>query len=42
MAGRGREMQKVSAKKIKILVADDHPVVRKGLQSCLGRQDRLK
>ena len=35
-------MQKVSAKKIKILVADDHPVVRKGLQSCLGRQDRLK
>lgn len=36
------KMQKVSAKKIKILVADDHPVVRKGLQSCLGRQDRLK
>jgi len=35
-------MQKVSAKKIKILVADDHPVVRKGLQSCLARQDRLK
>jgi DNA-binding NarL/FixJ family response regulator len=34
----------VSAKKdkIKILVADDHPVVRKGLQSCLARQDRLK
>jgi two-component system nitrate/nitrite response regulator NarL len=23
-------------------VADDHPVVRKGLQSCLARQDRLK
>src|SRR5215471_19053753 len=36
------KMQKVSAKKIKILVADDHPVVRKGLQSCLARQDRLK
>src|SRR6266576_824129 len=35
-------MQKVSAKKIKILVADDHPVVRKGLQSCLAKQDRLK
>ena len=35
-------MQKVSAKKIKILVADDHPVVRKGLQSCLSRQERLK
>jgi two-component system, NarL family, nitrate/nitrite response regulator NarL len=34
----------VSAKKhiIKVLVADDHPVVRKGLQSCLGRQGRLK
>jgi DNA-binding NarL/FixJ family response regulator len=35
-------MQKVSAKKIKVLVADDHPVVRKGLQSCLARQERLK
>src|SRR6476660_9892629 len=35
---------KLSAKKerIKILVADDHPVVRKGLQSCLAKQDRLK
>jgi two-component system nitrate/nitrite response regulator NarL len=34
----------VSAKKqiIKLLVADDHPVVRKGLQSCLSRQGRLK
>jgi two-component system nitrate/nitrite response regulator NarL len=29
-------------KKIRILVADDHPVVRQGLQSCLARQDRLK
>jgi len=36
--------QPVSAKKekIRILVADDHPVVRKGLQSCLAKQDRLK
>ena len=36
--------QKVSAKKqiIKVLVADDHPVVRKGLQSCLSRQGHLK
>ncbi len=28
--------------KIKLLVADDHPVVRKGLQLCLARQERLK
>ena len=28
--------------KIKVLVVDDHPVVRKGLQSCLSRQERLK
>jgi two-component system nitrate/nitrite response regulator NarL len=28
--------------KIRILIADDHPVVRKGLQSCLARQDTLK
>lgn len=35
---------KVSAgkQKIRVLIADDHPVVRKGLQSCLSRQDRLK
>jgi two-component system nitrate/nitrite response regulator NarL len=34
----------VSAKKqiIKVLVADDHPVVRKGLQTCLARQVNLK
>jgi len=34
----------VSAKKqsIKVLVADDHPVVRKGLQLCLGRQGHLR
>jgi two-component system, NarL family, nitrate/nitrite response regulator NarL len=36
--------QPVSAKRqtIKVLVADDHPVVRKGLQSCLGKQGRLQ
>ncbi len=36
--------QKVSAKKqiIKVLVADDHPVVRKGLQSCLSKQAHLR
>ena len=35
---------KVSATKltIKVLVADDHPVVRKGLHSCLSKHDRLK
>jgi two-component system response regulator NreC len=34
----------VSAKKqiIKVLIADDHPVVRKGLQSCLSRQSHLR
>ncbi len=34
----------LSAKKqtIKVLVADDHPVVRRGLQACLAKQDRLK
>jgi len=34
----------VSAKKqiIKVLVADDHPVVRKGLQTCLARQGSLR
>lgn len=36
--------QKVSASKeiIRVLVADDHPVVRKGLQSCLSKHSRLK
>ena len=28
--------------KIKVLVVDDHPVVRQGLQSCLARQERLR
>jgi two-component system, NarL family, nitrate/nitrite response regulator NarL len=34
----------VSASKqtIRVLIADDHPVVRKGLQSCLAKQDRVK
>ena len=37
-------MEKVTARKdkIKVLVVDDHPVVRKGLQSCLARQDRIR
>ncbi len=36
--------RKLSAakEKIRVLVVDDHPVVRKGLQACLARQDRLK
>lgn len=34
----------MSARKetIKVLVADDHPVVRKGLQSCLSRAGRIR
>ena len=28
--------------KLKVLIVDDHPVVRKGLQTCLARQDRIK
>ncbi len=28
--------------KIRILIADDHPVVRKGLQSCLAKHESLK
>ncbi len=43
MLGRSINKVKVSAKhKIKVLIADDHPVVRKGLQSCLARHDHLK
>ncbi len=30
------------SQKIRILIADDHPVMRKGLQSCLSRQDRIE
>ncbi len=29
-------------KKIKILIVDDHPVVRKGLMSCLANKEHLK
>ena len=29
-------------KKIKVLIVDDHPVVRKGLMSCLASKDHLK
>jgi two-component system nitrate/nitrite response regulator NarL len=32
----------VTKKKIKILIADDHPVVRKGLWSCLSAKANLK
>jgi len=32
----------VTKQKIRVLVADDHPVVRRGLQSCLARETRLK
>ena len=38
----GKQIVSATKQKITILVADDHPVVRKGLQSCLSRQDRLK
>lgn len=32
----------VTKQKIKVLLADDHPVVRRGLQSCLSRQDSVR
>jgi two-component system, NarL family, nitrate/nitrite response regulator NarL len=48
-SGTGRRLaanhaKGVSAKKriIKVLVADDHPVVRKGLQTCLAKQKNMK
>jgi two-component system nitrate/nitrite response regulator NarL len=34
--------KKPAAEKIKVLIVDDHPVVRKGLQSCLSAKDNLK
>jgi DNA-binding NarL/FixJ family response regulator len=36
------EEMSVVKKKIKILIADDHPVVRKGLWSCLSTKTHLK
>lgn len=35
-------MVSATKQKIRVLIADDHPVVRKGLQSCLARQDGLR
>jgi two-component system nitrate/nitrite response regulator NarL len=32
----------VAKKKIKVLLVDDHPVVRKGLHSCLANRENLK
>jgi two-component system nitrate/nitrite response regulator NarL len=32
----------VAKKKIKVLIVDDHPVVRKGLHSCLANREHLK
>src|SRR5262245_17432112 len=32
----------VTKKKIKVLIVDDHPVVRKGLLSCLAAKENLK
>lgn len=46
--GTGNGSRKLSSKvsatkeKIRVLVADDHPVVRKGLQSCLSKVERVR
>lgn len=37
-----RPIVSASKQKIRVLIADDHPVVRKGLQACLSQQERLK
>jgi len=43
VAARGTKSNLSATKeKIRVLVVDDHPVVRKGLQACLTKQDRLK
>lgn len=43
VAARGTKSSLSATKeKIRVLVVDDHPVVRKGLQACLTKQDRLK
>src|SRR5262249_30260533 len=39
--GGTQSMSKMK-EKIKVLVVDDHPVVRKGLQTCLARQERVR
>ncbi len=39
---RGRESLNAMKGHIKILVADDHPVVRRGISSCLARQEHLE
>lgn len=41
-AQRAASHQGQAKQKIKLLIVDDHPVVRRGLQTCLARQDRLK
>ncbi len=41
-SGKPKQGVNDGKQKISVLVADDHPVVRKGLQSCLAKQERLK
>jgi DNA-binding NarL/FixJ family response regulator len=38
----GQTQRPVAAKSLRLLLVDDHPVVRKGLASCLARQPNLK